>query len=323
MTKEPKAEQTAKPAKEAKTRAPAPAPDFRCGRIALVGRPNVGKSTLLNALLGEPIAIVSRHPQTTRDQIAGVVSVPGAQLVFLDTPGIHNPRSKLGVHMNDVAWDTAKEADLIVFLAEASDDLPRAIRAEDKQLLGKMPANKPMLLALNKIDLIRDKSRLLPVLERWGSLRDFAAIVPVSAKKANGTARLIKEVAGRLPLGEPLFEGDEISDKPARFFVAEFVREQILRKTFQEVPHGVAVLIERFDESGKIPIIEVAVHVQREMHKRIVIGSKGELLKAIGTEARARAEALLGTQVHLKIWVRVTPDWQESDARLKDFGYQT
>jgi GTP-binding protein Era len=294
----------------------------RAGKVAIIGRPNVGKSTLLNALLGEPIAITSRHPQTTRDRIVGVLTDGDAQLVFVDTPGVHLARTKLGARMNQEAREGARDADVVVFLTSISSELRVTMRDADEKILATLPAGVPVILAINKVDKVKPKSALLPLLKAHAEARDFVAVIPMSAIRGVGVRDLIDEVKQRLPEGEPLFGADEITDKPLRFFVAEFVREQILRKTREEVPHGVAVIVERFDESAKIPKIDLAIHVDKESHKAIVIGAKGALLKAIGTEARARVEALMGTQVTLRTFVRVTPGWYESDAQLRDMGYE-
>ena len=294
----------------------------RSGRVAIIGRANVGKSTLLNALLGEPIAITSRHPQTTRDRIVGVLTDGDAQLVFVDTPGVHQARTKLGARMNQEAREGARDADVVVFLTSVSNELRETMRDADARILATIPADKPVILCINKIDKVKPKSALLPILKGHAAFREFAALVPMSAIRGVGVRDLISEVKERLPEGPPLFDSDEITDKPIRFFVAEFVREQILRKTREEVPHGVAVIVERFDESGKIPKIDRASHVDKESHKAIVIGAKGSLLKAIGTDARARVEALMGTQVTLRTFVRVTPGWYESDSQLRDLGYE-
>jgi GTPase len=284
---------------------------MRAGRIAIVGRPNVGKSTLLNALLGERIAITSRHPQTTRDPIQGVVTRGSTQFVFVDTPGLHVPRHRLGERMNQVAVEMSQAADVVLLVVEAreSPDLPS------------VAARAPVILVLNKIDRLRRKAELLPVLEKLGASGAFAAVIPVSARTGDGVERIPVEVGPLLPEGPRLFDDDALTDKPVRFFVAEFVREQILRKTHQEVPHGVAVVVERFDESQPVARIELAVHVAREAHKKILIGARGSMLKAIGTEARARVEALLDRQVHLKLWVRVSRDWYENEASLRELGY--
>jgi GTP-binding protein Era len=302
--------------------APPPPVIRRAGRVAIIGRPNVGKSTLLNALLGERLAITSRHPQTTRDRIAGIVTSGDAQLVFVDTPGVHEARTRLGARMNQEAREGARDADVVVFLTDVSSAPKPRMRAEDLRILGTIPASMPVILVVNKVDKVKPKSALLPVLEEHAKARDFTAIVPLSALRADGTSGLIAEVAKLIPEGPPLFEDDAISDKPLRFFVAEFVREQILRKTREEVPHGVAVVVEQFDESGRVPKIDLAIHVDKESHKAIVIGAGGSLLKAIGTEARARVERLMGQQVALRTFVRVTPGWYEKDSALRDMGYE-
>jgi GTP-binding protein Era len=306
-----------------KRRAPSPPRIRRAGKVAIIGRANVGKSTLLNALLGEAIAITSRHPQTTRDRIAGVLTEGDAQLVFVDTPGVHQAKTKLGARMNQEAREGARDADVIVFLTSLSTDLKHTtMRDADVKILATIPASKPVILVLNKVDKVKTKSALFPILAGHAATRDFAAVVPMSALRGVGVRELVAEVTKLLPEGPALFDADEITDKPVRFFVAEFVREQILRKTYEEVPHGVAVIVERFDESGRIPKIDLAIHVDKESHKAIVIGAKGTLLKEIGTEARARVEALMGTQVTLRTFVRVTPGWYESDSQLRDLGYE-
>ena len=296
-------------------------PRSRAGRIAIVGRPNVGKSTLLNALLGEPIAITSRHPQTTRDQIRGVLTDEDTQFVFVDTPGLHQARHKLGAHMNALARDATTNADVVLFVTDVTAEARTTLSDEDREILRQIPHLVPTLLVINKIDRINEKTKLFPVLEALAKERNFSAIIPISALKGEGPSRILAEVRELLPVGPKLFEDDALSDKPVRFFVAEFVREQILKKTFQEVPHGVAVVVELFDESLEIPRIELAIHVDREAHKRIVIGAHGSLLKAIGTDARKRVEAMLGKHVHLQLWVRVTPGWLENEARLRELGY--
>jgi GTP-binding protein Era len=292
-------------------------PPPRSGRVAIVGRPNVGKSTLLNALLGEPIAITSSHPQTTRSTVRGVLTdtTTGTQFVFVDTPGLHTPRTRLGEHMNLLAREAAREADAIVVVVEA-----RGADKEEPGLLAELP-EKRTVVAVNKIDRLKDKTALLPRLSALGEGHAFAAIVPISARRADGTTALLTELRELLPEQPFLYEPDTLSDQPTRFFVAEFVREQILAHTRQEVPHGVAVVVERFDESGKVPHIELAIHVVRESHKKILIGAGGQMLKAIGTEARARVEQMMGTKVHLQLWVRVTPGWMDDPAKMRELGY--
>jgi GTPase len=293
------------------------------GRVALVGRPNVGKSTLLNALLGEPIAITSLHPQTTRDTVRGVLTAGKTQFVFVDTPGIHAPRTRLGHWMNETARQAARDADVIVLVVEAPRDGQAAnAGAADLALAAELP-RRPLALAINKIDRLKDKSLLLPLIASFAERHPFAVMVPMSAKRANGTDRLLKDIGPLLPVQPFLFEADTLSDQPVRFFVAEFVREQILKHTRQEVPHGVAVVVERFDESGPIAHIEVAIHVAREAHKKILVGAQGRMLKNVGTAARARVEQMLSRQVHLQLWVRATPGWMDDPARLRELGYSS
>ncbi len=294
---------------------------FRVGKIAIVGRPNVGKSTLLNALLGERIAIVSRHAQTTRDRIAGILTQEDVQFVFLDTPGVHSPRNRLGDRMNTVSEDASAECDVVLFLSDLGNDPKPGLSKIDQAIVAALPSGKPVILVLNKVDRLKDKTALLPLLESLGTAYQFAAIVPISALKNRGTERILAEVKELLPKGELLFEEDELSDRPTRFFVSEFVREQILQKTREEVPHGVAVTVESFDESKKVPHIDVVIHVDKESHKPIIIGKKGSLLREVGTQARARVEELLGKHVHLAIRVRVTPGWYENERDLATLGY--
>ncbi|HEY5243984.1 MAG TPA: GTPase Era [Polyangiaceae bacterium] len=294
-----------------------PAPT-RSGRVALLGRPNVGKSTLLNALLGEPIAIISSHPQTTRDVVRGVMTRGDTQFVFLDTPGVHSAKNRLGTWMNEAARGQAREADVVVLLVEP--EWGPNMNAADLTLARELEG-VPTVLVINKIDRLKDKTKLLPILAAFGEAHAFAATVPMSAKRSDGLERLLKELRELLPEQPFLYEPDTLSDQPVRFFVAEFVREQILQHTRQEVPHGVAVVVERFDESTDVPHIEIAIHVAREGHKGILVGAKGNMMKRIGTAARMRVEKMLGRKVHLKLWVRTTPDWMNDPAMLRDLGY--
>ncbi len=293
----------------------------RAGRVAIVGRPNVGKSTLLNALIGERIAIVSPLPQTTRDSILGLLSTEGLQIAFVDTPGIHAAKNKLGARMNRASEQAAQDADAQLLVVELGGR-GQGLTAPDKDILRSLP-KIPTLLVLNKVDRVQPRSAILPLLESIG--KDvgpgLTAIIPVSARSGNGVPRIVAELAKILPLGEPLFPEDEISDRPMRFFVAEFVREQILRNTRNEVPHGVAVTVESFEEEKKTPRIMLTVHVDKETHKPILLGKHGSMMKTIGSAARARVEELLGKQVHMELFVRVTPGWYENDALLRSFGY--
>jgi GTP-binding protein Era len=296
----------------------------RAGRIALVGRPNVGKSTLLNALLGERIAITSPHPQTTRAVVRGVVTRGDAQYVLVDTPGLHAARSRLGQHMNEAAQKTAADADAVVFIMQApAEGAPPQPSNDDVALLEGLPA-RPTVVAVNKIDRVKKKDELLPFLSAIAPLvasRRFEAVVPISARRADGVDQLLDALRPLLPKQPMLCDPDTLSDQPARFFVAEFVREQVLKQTRQEVPHGVAVVVESFDESGAIARIEATIHVARESHKKIVIGASGQMLKAIGIAARERIERMLDQKVHLRLHVRATPGWMDNDARLRELGY--
>jgi GTP-binding protein Era len=293
----------------------------RAGTVALLGRPNVGKSTLLNAMLGERIAITSHQPQTTRDRIAGIVIHDEAQLVFLDTPGFHRARNKLGERMNELAGGAADECDVAVFMIDVGTEPSPSPRDDDRAVLDAIPANKPTVLVVNKVDRVHPRSKLFPVLEAYAKLRDFVAVVPISAKTESGVDRVLGEVAKLVPKGEALYEEDEITDKPLRFLVAELVREQILRRTREEIPHGVAVTVESFDEGAKATRIAVTVHVAKDSHKGIIIGAGGKMLAAIGTSARKRAEGLLGRRVILDTRVRATPGWFDDTAKLGELGY--
>lgn len=306
----------------------APPPVLRAGTVALIGRPNVGKSTLLNALLGERIAITSHHAQTTRDRIAGILTRDDAQFVFLDTPGFHRAQHKLGERMNEVARAAAADCDVAVFMTEPSTrQTPEGlavsanVRDDDRAILAAIPAKTPVILLINKVDKIKPKHLLFPLLEAYAKEREFAGVVPISALKGDGVDAILAEVRKLLPEGEPLFDVEELSDKPVRFFVSEFVREQILRLTRQEVPHGVAVTVESFDESAKLVRIAVTVHVAKDSHKGIIIGDGGKMLAQVGRAARLRAEELIGRKVHLETFVRTTPGWFDSAARLVDMGY--
>ena len=295
----------------------------RSGKVALVGRPNVGKSTLLNAAVGQALAIVSPVPQTTRNQILGVVPRGDAQIAMLDTPGLHKPHSRLGRSMNVAARNAAREADVVVFVT----DIPAKVQGQipvhpgDRTLLSDIGSDKPTLLVVNKVDRLKEKAKLLPLLDALSKIRDFAAIVPISARTEDGVDRVLDEVAKLLPEQGPLFGEDMLTDRPIRFFAAEYVREQILLATRQEVPHAAGVEIRRFDERGKVVRIEAIIHVEREGQKRILIGEKGALIKTIGTAARQKIEELLERQVHLELWVEVTPGWTNSAVAIAELGY--
>jgi len=312
-------------------RSPPAAPRSHVATVAIVGRPNVGKSTLLNALVGQPLAITSHHPQTTRERILGIYTEPASrnadgtletlQLIFTDTPGIHTARNRLGAYMNHEAETAAGGGDVVVFVTDLGPKPRDAMHPDDLTILKTLAGNGRVVLVVNKIDLVKEKIHLFPFLKACGEAFPFAEVIPLSAKKRDGQKRLIEVLRAMAPEGPMLFDDETLSDRPTRFFVAEFVREQILRKTREEVPHGVAVIVERWSDVKGMPHIELVVVVDKESHKRIVIGTAGALLKEIGTRARSKVESLLGQQVHLKIWVRVVPRWYESPAKLAELGY--
>ncbi len=301
-----------------------PAPHVS-GTVAVVGRPNVGKSTLLNALIGEKIAIVSHHPQTTRDRILGVVTDEASQVAFLDTPGLHAPRNRLGVRMVHEAREALRGADVILFVTDVAPDPAGRVSERDRPVLAELPEGARVVCALNKIDRVRPKTKLMPVLEAYGAAREFAAMVPVSARTGDGVEQLLGAVRALLPEGPALYDPDTLTDRPVRFLVCELMREALLARTRQEVPFGLAVTVDRFEDATKkrpVTSIELTIHVPKEAHKKIVVGKGGAVLKEAGTAARKAVERLLEGKVHLKLWVRVTPGWFDQDGALRDIGYE-
>ena len=289
---------------------------MRAGFVALVGRPNVGKSTLLNRLVGTKLAIVSDKPQTTRTRIAGVRNYPGAQVVFLDTPGIHRPTHRMNVRMVDAAVDSIRQADVVAVLAEATDR--RAGRGEG-HVLGPLAAvGVPVVLVLNKVDLVPRPS-LLPLIDAWRGRRAFAEIVPVSAATGENVDRLERVLIDLLPEGEPLYPTDYLTDHPERFFVAETVREKVLESTHAELPFSTAVVVDRFEEADERGLMRLycSILVERESQKPILIGRGGEAIKRIGTAARLDLERFFDARVFLDLRVKVRADWRE-DGRLLD-----
>lgn len=275
----------------------------------------------MNAALGQALAIVSPVPQTTRNRILGVVHRPGVEILLLDTPGIHKPHSRLGRSLNRTAREATGEADVVVYVTAAGPRGKTGVHPGDATLLTDVGKDVPTILVVNKIDQVKDKSVLLPLLQDISALRDFAAVVPISALKEDGIDIVLSEISKLLPEKPRRFEEDEITDRPVRFFAGEFVREQILLSTKEEIPHRAAVEITGFDEKGPTVRIEATIHVEREGQKRILIGAGGEKLKAIGSAARPRIEELLGKKVFLSLWVKVSPDWTESEQSLNDLGY--
>jgi GTPase len=292
--------------------------NFKSGFISIIGRPNVGKSTLLNALLGEKIAIISDKPQTTRNKILGIVNHPGAQMVFLDTPGIHKPMHRMNEFMVQTALRTYNEVDVVLMLAEATE-LPGA---GDRFIIETLTKVKtPVFLLINKVDLIK-KDGLLPLIQEYSKLYNFTEIIPVSALK-NDLGDLLDTILKRLPQGPQYFPDDQLTDQPERFIVAEIIREKIFELTKEEIPYATAVLIEEMKEEPDITRIHAAIIVERDSQKGILIGKGGTMLKKIGTLARLDAEKLLGAKIFLKLYVKVKKGWREDEHMLKNMGILT
>ncbi len=290
------------------------------GFVSILGRPNAGKSTLLNALVGGKVAIVSEKPQTTRTSLQGVLTTPDAQVIFWDTPGIHKSESLMNKRMMDLVRGALRERDVVLFL----DDCTRPLTEEDEHAVAALNGVvAPSLLVLNKIDALRDKRLLLTRIEKYNSKRAFEEYFPISALTGEGLDALKSAVIARLPEGPEYFPPDAITDQPERFMVGELIREKILRQTRQEVPHAVAVLIEKWEDAPKLVRIAATVYVERAGQKAIVIGSQGAMLKKIGTEARREIETLLGRKVFLELFVRVRPDWRESPEFLDAIDWRS
>jgi GTP-binding protein Era len=293
--------------------------NFKSGFVALIGRPNVGKSTLMNLFVGEKISIVSNKPQTTRNKIRSILTGEDFQIVFLDTPGMHQPASKLGDYMLKSAVDALNEADAIIYMVE-----PKAkLHEGDKAIIERLGSvESPVFLAVNKTDAV-EKPELLKVIDAYRGLYAFADIFPVSALRADNTDALLAAVKNVLPQGPQYFPEDMITDQPERYIVSEIIREKALMLLQDEIPHGVAVAIEAMHtrEDGGMVDIQATVFVERENHKAIVIGKKGEMLKRIGSLARRDAERLLGSRIFLELWVKSKKNWRNSDFQLKNFGY--
>jgi GTPase len=294
-------------------------PAHRCGFIAVVGRPNVGKSTLVNALVGHKVSIVTSRPQTTRQRVIGVATSPAAQLLFVDTPGMHRrARRALNRLMNRSARASLADADLVLVVTEAG----HWTEEDDDVLARAQAAGRPMLLVLNKIDRIRPRERLLPLLAEAAARGEFFAVVPLSAERGENLARLRSLLEQAVPEGPALFPAEQWSNRDERFHIAEIVREKLMRRLRDELPYGVAVEVERLaeGEAGRLEIGTV-VWVEREAHKSMVIGKGGEMLKAVGQAARLELKARFGRPVHLELWVKVREHWTDRDADLRRLGY--
>ncbi len=291
--------------------------DYKSGFVALIGRPNVGKSTLLNFLVGQKVAIMSPQPQTTRNKISGIYTDDQKQIVFIDTPGIHKPKNKLDDFMDKSSYSALDEVDVVLFMVE-----PEPAGKGDQyiaELLKKI--KKPVFLVINKIDKVHP-DKLLSIIDSYKNLGDFAEIVPISASQGNNVSELIKTIAKYLPEGPQFYDADQLTDRPEYFIVAELIREQVLKLTHEEVPHATAVVVDRMrdHEGGKLQI-EATIYVERPGQKGIIIGKKGQMLKQIGIAARQEIEALLGEKVNLRLWVKVQKNWRSDPAFLKSIGY--
>jgi GTP-binding protein Era len=296
-----------------------PAADFRCGFAALVGRPNVGKSTLLNALVGQKLSIVTPRPQTTRHRIIGLVQAPNAQIAFVDTPGLHSQaRRALNKAMNRTAAAALEEADLVVFVVEAL-----VWNAEDELVLNRIArSGRPVLVAVNKVDRVKPRERLLPYLEQLDRRHGFLALVPISALKEKNLEDLRASITAHLPVSAPLFPDGELTDRGVQFRIAEMIREKLTLELNQEVPYGVAVEVEKLAEEDGILVVDAAIWVDRDGQKPIVIGAKGERLKRVGTAARLALNGLLGRRLHINLWVKVRENWADNARALRELGLE-
>ncbi len=290
---------------------------FKAGFATLIGRPNVGKSTLMNTLIGQKIAITSNKPQTTRNRIQTVYTSEEGQIVFLDTPGIIKAKNKLGDYMVNVAQRTLSEVDVILWLVEPGD----YIGAGERHIIEQLKKTKtPVILVINKIDTVK-KELILTYIDAYRKELDFAEIVPVSALQRDGMEVLIECIMKYLPYGEPFYDEDTVTDQPMRQIVAELIREKALKCLEEEIPHGIAVTIEQMKYRKRIVDIDATIVCERDSHKGIIIGKQGSMLKKIGSMARPDIEELVESQVNLKLWVKVKKDWRDSDFLLKNFGY--
>jgi GTP-binding protein Era len=289
----------------------------RAGFVAIVGRPNAGKSTLLNWLVGQKIAIVTAKPQTTRNRIQGIVTRPEGQIVFIDTPGLHEAESALGRQMMGEVSAALEGIDVLLLVVDASRAFPQA----DELLLERAERFRgKTILALNKVDRL-SKPKLLPLMDSFQKAFPFSAMVPISALKGSGCDELLEEILKLLPSGEPYFPEDQVTDQPERFLAAEIVREKAIQVMYHEVPYALAVFVEKFQELPKLLRIEATMNVERDTQKKILIGHKGEMLKKIGTEARKELEQIFGMKVYLGLFVKVAPDWRENPQKVRELDW--
>jgi GTPase len=293
--------------------------EYKSGFISIIGRPNVGKSTFLNRVIGQKIAIMSDKPQTTRNKVQGVFTTDDAQMIFIDTPGIHKPKHKLGDFMMKIAQNTLKEVDVILFMVNVEEGLGKG----DHFIIEKLKGVKtPVFLILNKIDQIHPDA-LLPMIQQYNDLFPFAATVPISALEGNNVANLLQLLKDHLPEGPQFYPADQITDHPERFIVSELIREKVLHLTREEIPHSIAVVIDKMERKQEKDLIDViaTIIVERDSQKGIVIGKQGSMLKEVGKRSRVDIENLLGSKVYLELWVKVQKDWRNRSSTLRDFGF--
>jgi GTP-binding protein Era len=292
---------------------------FKSGFISILGRPNVGKSTLFNRLLGDKIAIIAEKPQTTRNRILGIKHVEGGQLIFLDTPGIHPARSELNQRMVRIAIASGRDADVLLFLIEAASPFVE----KDQQMIESLTGSKGVpFLVINKMDLVKRKN-LLPIMDQYQKLHPFKGIIPVSAMTGEGIDILLEEILRVLPESPPYYPEDMVTDQTERFWVSEIIREKVIHQTYQEIPYSTAVTIEEFKEHSekKLVVIKATIHVERDSQKKILIGKGGEKMRRIGEAARKEVEAFLGVRVFLELWVTVERNWTQNPQALSRLGY--
>lgn len=294
--------------------------NFKSGFVTIVGRPNVGKSTFMNRVIGEKIAIMSDKPQTTRNKIQGVMTDKESQIIFIDTPGIHKPKHKLGDYMVNVAESTLNEVDAVLFMINAEEGYGRG----DQFILDRLQrVNQPVFLIINKIDKVHPDD-LLPLIDQYKEMLDFEEIIPISALEGNNVDHLLGILKKHMPEGPQFYPEDQITDHPERFVISEFIREKVLHLTREEIPHSIAVVIENIQprNNTNAVFIQAAIIVERKSQKGIIIGKQGSMLKEVGKRARQDIESLLGSKVFLELWVKVQKDWRNKQNQLSDFGYR-
>ena len=292
--------------------------DFKSGFVTLIGRPNVGKSTLMNYLIGQKIAITSNKPQTTRNRIQTVLTTDEGQIVFVDTPGIHKAKNKLGEYMVNVAEKTLNEVDVVLWLVEPTTYIGAGEQHIAKHL---QRVKTPVILVINKVDSVK-REEILPAIAAYKDIYDFADIVPVSARSGDNTDELLRVIMKYLPYGPQFYDEDTVTDQPERQIVAELIREKALHSLQDEIPHGIAVAIDRMKMQNKVMHIDATIICERDSHKGIIIGKQGSMLKKIGSTARYEIERMLDCKVNLKLWVKVKKDWRDSEFLMKNFGYR-